>query len=118
MASADVSTLTPHVLKANVDPAVLTSLSNAAHEVQRLQCSLLFVVVPEQELSVCGLAHNPMVAIRIQPKVSARVWMARLIRWHSIVNPLCPLVAIQFRSPLGPDEKLVYVRASGLDLLL
>ena len=69
-------------------------------------------------LKLITLAHNPMVAIKIQPKVSAPVWMARLIRGHSIVNPLCPLVAIRFRSPLGPHEKLVYVRASGLDLLL
>ena len=47
---ARVSTLTPHVLKPNADPVVLTQLSSAAHELQRFQCSALFVVVAEQEI--------------------------------------------------------------------
>ena len=45
--SARVSTL---LLKPNADPVVLLSLSSAAHEAQRVQCSALFVVVAEQEI--------------------------------------------------------------------
>ena len=44
---ARVSTL---LLKPNADPVVLLSLSSAAHEAQRVQCSALFVVVAEQEI--------------------------------------------------------------------
>ena len=44
---ARVSTL---LLKPNADPVVLMSLSSAAHEAQRVQCSALFVVVAEQEI--------------------------------------------------------------------
>ena len=45
--SARVSML---LLKPNADPVVLLSLSSAAHEAQRVQCSALFVVVAEQEI--------------------------------------------------------------------
>ena len=39
-----------YVLKPSADPVVVTFLSSAVHELQRCQCSALFVVVAEQAI--------------------------------------------------------------------
>ena len=64
---ARMSTLIPQVLKPHADPVVVMSPSTAAHELQRLYCSALLVVVAEHEILLNHghkIVHHEFVVLR------------------------------------------------------